>query len=368
MGKVLFNIISGQLQPNVIAIKNYNPDICVLFYTDSSIGQLNNLIETFQKIQFEKIKIDAWDYYQIYETVKSTMNNYKDKELLINFTCGTKIMSMACYNAGKEFNAKNIYVNTEANEISEFTDKQEKYKIDVIDNIEEIFLLNGQKIKKSKDSISKEYEKFYNFILNNYKKYNDFINSFARQFNKQKSEKSKLDGKIKDSVIKYDGQKGIVKLVFEGKTLYEHEEEGLEFLSFVIGGWFEYHCYKALQNIGYFDELQLNLKLQGKSVKPNSFYSDKNEIDIMGVKGVYPYLFECKTGAFNAQNIDKLFGIKDYIGRYSNLYIITYFPFDRNLEKNKNVVEKAKEKKIEIITYNDLISKKINFDKKANLR
>jgi len=236
MGKVLFNIISGQLQPNVIAIKNYNPDICVLFYTDSSYNSINNLPNVFKGINFTNIKIDAWDYYKIYETVKQTINNYKDNELIFNFTCGTKIMSMACFNAAKEFDVKNIYVNTEANEIIEYTDQQQKYAIKEKDTIEEIFLLNGQKIKKSKDSISKEYEKFYNFILNNYKKYNDFINSFARQFNKQKSEKSKLDGKIKDSVIKYDGQKGIVKLVFEGKTLYEHEEEGLEFLSFVIGG------------------------------------------------------------------------------------------------------------------------------------
>lgn len=368
MGKVLFNIISGQLQPNVIAIKNYNPDFCVLFYTDSSYNSINNLPNVFKVIKFSNIKIDAWDYYKIYETVKQTINNYKDNELIFNFTCGTKIMSMACFNAAKEFNVKNIYVNTEANEIIEYTDKQQKFAIKEKDTIEEIFLLNGQKIEMSDNTISKEYEKFYNFIVKNYKKFNGLINSFAKEFNKKKLEKQKPNGEPKDSFIKYDGNKGIVKFVLQGKTLYQYEEPGTKFLSFVTGGWFEYHCYKALQNLGYFDELKLNVKLQNKSVEPNSFYSDKNEIDIMGVKGVYPYLFECKTGNFNAQNIDKLFGIKDYIGRYSNLYIITYFPYYVNIERHKNVIEKAKEKKIEIITYEDILKNKISFNKKANLR
>lgn len=368
MGNVLFNIISGQLHPNVIAIKKYKPDICVLFYTDNSSNLIINLTDVFKEIKFENVKIDAWDYYKIYETVKQTINNYKDNELIVNFTCGTKIMSMACFNAAKELNVKNIYVNTEANEIIEYTNKQQKFVIEEKEKIEEIFLLNGQKIETSNSSISKEYEKFYNFIINNYKTYNDFINSFAKVFNKQPLEKRKTEGRITDSLIKYDGNKGIVKFVFDGKTIYQDEAEGLEFLSFVTGGWFEYHCYKALQTLGYFDDLQLNLRLQVKSVQENSLYSDKNEIDIMGVKGVYSYLFECKTGNFNAQNLDKLFSIKDYIGRYTNLYIITYFPFNTNLERNKNVVEKAKEKKIEIITYNDLISNKINFNKKANLR
>lgn len=366
MSKILINIISGQILPNYVATKHVNPNICILLYSKDSEILLNSFKDFFKdEIEFKEFKIDAWDYFKNYQIIKDIFNEYKNEEIISNFTGGTKIMSLALFNAAKEKNIKNIYINTQDNEIVEYTDDKKTLPIEIETNIKDIFKLNEQEVDIKDPKMDKDYEKLYNILINLYRIYEKYINKFRVNYKKIKSINPAENGPIKGTFIQVKNKKSKIRLVLDEKVLFEKEENGENLIKFIIGSWFEYHCYEALKKLNYFDELAINVTLKVNNPKIDS---DKNEIDIIGLKGIYPYIFECKAGNVDATYIDKLYGLKDSITRYSNLYVITFYHFNKSNPRYASVVQKAKEKKIEIITYDDIINKRVNFNKRANLK
>ncbi len=376
MKKILINIISGQLLPNYVATKHVNPDLCISLYTKDSKKLLKSFEDYFNnQMKFHDIEIDAYDYIKIYNTIKNTLNEYKNNEIISNFTGGTKIMSLALFNAAKEENIKNIYINTEGNEIIEFTEEINTFPIQIKTTIKEIFKLNGQEIEIQPAQLDDKYLDTYNFLKDYHLVFERYINKFRTKFMKNIQIEPASKGSFAGTFIKYENGFSKVKFVFNGEPLYEKEEKGAELITFISGFWFEYYCLKVLENLNFFDELVMNVKLKVQNNNNSNINKKKvkntatiNEIDIIGLKGIYPYIFECKSGNFSAANIDKLFGLKDSLTRYSNLYVITYYRFKSSNPQNPPAMQKAREKNIEIITYEDLENGKVDFNKRTNMK
>lgn len=369
--KILLHFVSGQNMPNYIASKIIVPDINIYLCSKESISQFEKLSHLF--INSRKEVLDAWDYNNIQSQLKNILDSECDNEVILNFTAGNKIMSLAGFNLFKELKKECYYINTEINEFIKFDFKANmisREKIEVKCDLKDILLLNGQTPLFSNHKITGEHNLLINLLETN-KRLLDKILVITRQI-ESKNNIEISEGRFKNSIISYKNNISKIKLVEDDNKIYEYQEKSKFLIELLTGKWFEYVCFEKLRQLNYFDNLEWGCNIKRRNIGEKENYTDKNEIDIIGNKGIYYYIFECKSGNIKADAVDKLVAIKEtYIGRYSSMFFISKFPLDKNNNIHKNIIEKINDNNIIHLIYNDLSnqSKLLNLlDKKANLR
>ena len=116
--KILVSLISGQTMPNYFGIKYYEPDKCIFLFTEESTQQMEWLKKAVG-LPKETIKIDSYNYENIQEKCQKIIKDYGEEELILNYTCGTKIMSIASFEIFMLHRKKTFYVDSENQKILE---------------------------------------------------------------------------------------------------------------------------------------------------------------------------------------------------------------------------------------------------------
>lgn len=372
--KILLHFVSGQNMPNYIASKIINPDFNIYLCTKESISQSEKLAQLFNNSRKEVI--DAWDYIKIKNQLRVILENEKDNVIILNFTAGNKIMSLAGFNLFNQLKKECYYINTEMNEFIKFdfmSDTIHRKKIEIKCDLKDILLLNGQNTTFSNYNLKNEHITLIHLLENNKKLLNKILDiTKQNDINSKSFIKEFSEGKFKGSIIYYRENFSKLKIVEDKITIFEYEEPGKFLIDLLTGKWFEYVCYEKLRQLNYFDNLQWGCYIKRKISKQNENFTDKNEIDIIGNKGIYYYLFECKSGNIKADAVDKLVAIKDsYIGRYSSLFFISKFPLDNNNNIHRNIIEKIHDNNIKHVLYDELANRTKIFhllEYRANLR
>ena len=91
----------------------FRPDKLVLFYTEGT-KEMVELIKSKTNMEIEEVKLEnPDDFNSCFETMFYTMKKYAHKELLVNYTFGTKTMSSAMASCGVLFDAKLVLIGGE---------------------------------------------------------------------------------------------------------------------------------------------------------------------------------------------------------------------------------------------------------------
>lgn len=125
--KILIQLIGAQAQPNAICIKAINPQIVVNIYTEKTEETVHH-IEHFLKNHLSHIQFRSIKTHSVFPSVNETklrfekifdaLKDVENPEYIINYTGGTKPMSIGAFLAGRERGASLIYVES-ANAIRE---------------------------------------------------------------------------------------------------------------------------------------------------------------------------------------------------------------------------------------------------------
>ncbi len=110
--KTLISLIGEQPMPNLLPILHINPDKNVLLYSDLTETAARKLEKLLTNS--EKVKIDAYDIDSIKNKVLSKIQNSDD--IILNITGGTKIMSLALFQAALDKKIKFVYFQSEKNQ------------------------------------------------------------------------------------------------------------------------------------------------------------------------------------------------------------------------------------------------------------
>ncbi len=374
--RILLHLVSGQNLPNYIASKIIGADQELFFFTKGSSFSLKILKYVITR-HIDSIEIPAWNYEQIYGTVLEVIKKFTVDELVLNFTGGNKIMSQAAFSAFAYCKKDCIYINSENDEYIYFMHssgnlKVEKNVINVTARIADYIKLNGQNVEFESNIFTNAQKNLATLLQKDFKYYASKILSSSSRYRKNSFlDATVTEGKLKGSFIKYNDEGTSIKFVLNGKETYYAKENGDNLLQFCFGKWFEYSCFNAIEAASVFDELQLNCRIQKNSRREEYLFSDKNELDILAIKGIYPAVFECKSGGIKSEHVDKLVALKQtYLGRYSSVFFITYFPLNDHDEFHLMLKEKMNDNKIIHITYKDLNKNKLlsYLIKKENLR
>jgi len=373
--KILFHLLSGQNLPNYIAGKIINPELNFYLYTRESENNIKVHEEVIGK-NFKKEEIDSWDYEKVYSKVKSILAEFIADKPILNFTGGNKIMSQAAFNAFKSNSMDCIYINSQNDEYIYFDNSDAESKvtsnnINIHGNIKEFLGLNGQKIKYDNTAETDIQEKLRKFLTVNFRTFGKYILKFASK-NKYGFNTPLVINEGKHRGTTFAFQNGFSKVIFKKNTKVELDlnDKGDDLLQYLVGKWFETACYKKLLELKYFDEIHSNAKLEKINRPQELKYEDKNEFDIIAIKGIYPIIFECKSGGIKSEFIDKLATIKNtYLGRYSSVFFISYFPMNLTNEFEILLNEKMEENRIVHILLRDINQQLLkHLEHKENLR
>jgi hypothetical protein len=355
--KVLFQLVGGQNVPVYTAYRLIEPEKSIYFYSQDSKNSLKSL-KTVINRESEDYLIEAYEIEKTMKIIEELATKYINDDIYMNFTAGTKFMALAAYEVFNKLRKPLIYIESE---------KMFYYKIQKDNEIKKIpfeqikispksyFQLHGHEINDSfsADSYSQKsnYTKVAEYLMKNYNKHKGSILDFSYHFDKLEE----------NAIVRYPSQgnnskiqatwvngKFSIDFNFDEKLSYENITD-IEFVNFIRGKWFEYVCYKKINELNIFDKLKINIGIKWNNPRPNSDKYPKNEIDIVGMKSIYPYIFECKSGKIDQDVVNPLQYIKNnYLARYSDFYLIY-------LKKPSNaIIEKMDTAKIKYLHYDEL--------------
>ncbi len=112
----VISLIGEQNIPNLLPILHLQPERVILVYTDftkTAAVRLTRLIEKKMQTDVIPLTVDAYNIDKARGDMLAAVASFVPSEITINFTGGTKMMSLAAYQAAVDLNAPIFYVQSQ---------------------------------------------------------------------------------------------------------------------------------------------------------------------------------------------------------------------------------------------------------------
>lgn len=342
----LICLISGQLTPNLLSVIELKPVSVILVHTLDTIENaksFSGLIQNRYSVQnVDLIEVPPFNASAILEKAESLAKSLDTKSTItLNYTGGTKPMSIQFVRVFEDLGARLLYVDTQQ-ECFWWTEKNNttKEEFDFRFPITTLFDLRNVSIRSQTDKNNieslKELTEF--MIQQKAKLKSPKMNAFIKEAVNVQIKNRPLDKwnpKVKlDSLqIEPVPHKSDKINVYWRNELLTYKNKSF-WLDYFTGGWFEHWTFLILSETEIYDDIRCNL-----TIKPNETEtkgSIKNEIDVAAIYNAIPIFFECKTGRVDQKSITNLKAIVDEYGpKYSVGVIVSFYPIKDSVIKEK---------------------------------
>ena len=305
--KVLVNFLSEQVMQNYIPIRKLNPDLVLALATEKFQGKTIHF-EKVTGIKHKELSYTAFDLEENQRILDELLAEYKDDEVFINFTGGTKLMIVPCFTGNFSGDIKFVYADT-TNEL--------------------LVIYN----RDNAGNYSVEERKSFDLKIP-FKHYFELI----------------------DEEIKDDYNETMTPGMVTRKDTARNFAENNVYKNYTIGekgDLFEEYIFNRLSSHKnkLFDNIVHNIILRrNKNTRfkkgQKSHEGDKNELDFFISKGAKSAIIECKSGEVTQNHITKLNSLKcRLLGSYGNAAIVSRFG-----SKDPGLYEKAEDYGIELLS------------------
>jgi hypothetical protein len=262
----------------------YPFDKVILIYTSQSKNSADNIKSLQRDVEFIDVNLEAEsrNLKIIEQIIKEKLNLLKPKFVHLNYTGGTKPMSLGAYLAVSDMNCKKIFsdISPDSSKLTfasgEVYPKNCSIAEGVELDIEKLYKLHNITLK----SLQREVSEFYSSEMIQYL-YEKSVN--AKNYEKFWKFWDKGKGKLEDVIVDFPIKFDFEKIDFE------------EFKKFVRGRWLEEYVFNSLKDEDFTD---IAWNVEG-SIKGRDF-----ELDLVITKGHQTYIISCTTEE------DKLFTVK----------------------------------------------------------
>lgn len=371
---VHFCLVSGQAAPNLLPILDiqFKPKEAVFIVSKKMKQKAEFLAKTFkdQNVKTTLFELtDEFNFSKMEEELIELVSQYEDKNIALNVTGGTKLISIAAEHAFTLIEKPIFYIDTESNRIVFITKDENKQWLPDLD-------------LKSKNTIKTYLSSYGVSVLkqsdpNEHKQWLDYIDGFITKYQENKNiipllnkmaSLSKTKGwkyDLEQNELKYSGVTDILTWLdhknlidFDGSQVNFRNKATADFLS---GGWFENYTYELLSSINKIEDIALGLEAANSKYRQDKKDYDplnkghKNEFDVTFMAKNKLHIIECKTmimdkgDGIKAEDIlYKLETLKDYGGLLTKKCLVSYF------EVPESVKNRASFLNIEIIQGEDV--------------
>lgn len=370
--KILINLLSEQMLPNLISVLHEQPDR-VLALTTPAFRQQVKLFEQVTGTPHAMIAFDAYAFADDLKSLQRLLAKQEaDADIAIHFTGGTKIMAMAAVlGAIAESTSRSfrlLYLDTQRTQFEVIRVGPDraislpKANPVVFSIPAAAYLgLHGERIVSCCSEPDAAMQSRYDAARLLLKEECDgFFNKQKCLFD-EKGRKTLSSGELHFSsrnrktkeplgsgTLKWDKSGARIKTP-SGIVM---EVDGPNAAPFFAGGWLEEYCFTTLLSAGTFNEVLCNVKLDLKPETKERLRREdlfKNEIDVVVTRGLRAALIECKAGNITQDHIYKLVALRDYLlGSFGKAVLVSRCPL------NPAVHEKALDLKVEVLTGNKI--------------
>lgn len=372
---ILINQIDNHNEANILATKRFNPKEVLFIYDKSKIDLINAAESYYENylstVKFNKILIEEGDI----DSLTKTINESKNRNILINLTGGSRINSLALLNISKDNSLKSIYIDIKNKYLYIFDNEikviKEEFEDLELDNL--IKASGGEVINDSTELSNKKelilltkaiYKNLELWHMHKQKLYdtNIFIHDAENpkmiRINiellsiEEKSLLSKILIKLRDiDEINYTDE-------LDNKIKVDFKNDYLKSFIFKSGTWLEVATNYIINEISEIDEVKSGVMF---------LWNDKskvvrNEVDVVAVKDSVPICISCKdSDRYNEDALNELDVYSTKIGGKNAYKIlvatkepiksavkdrakemgISLIIFDGNEEKFKNQIKEA---------------------------
>ncbi len=369
--------ISGELTPNYIPVmhENFMPKELVLLAS----YEMKQEVERFSQViksSHPHIRIQVIDIEDIYnmralkDKVDSyikqyiEMNDDAEKQIVLNATGGTKLMSFELLSLFNSWGLDSFYFKIENSEIlylnANESEEEKASSVILIPqrlNLPDYIKLHGHEVVGSQKYMTSLKKK-------------TLLDELIVYPNRYQADLSQLNyeiNKVSESILRIPLTNTTMPVVgefikagycyLEGKTLVFATKEDK---AFVRGGWFEDYVYSIVSELDAIQALELNVQI--KSTEEN--VHKPNELDVSFMRNNRLYVIECKSANYEGlarksgvDSLNKLQTFNNLGGRSTKLAFVSYFPVSADMR------DRARGHNIEVIDGNNVRGLKKLLDK-----
>lgn len=375
-------LVSAQAAANLLPVLDteFSPKEVILLVSKPMKKRAEYFTNTLKKLNIKTTSIDITDEFNfglMEDEIFKLVEQYEEKNIALNVTGGTKLMSIAAENAFSALGKPIFYMDTENSNQILFISKDENNKW--LPNIPtktkttiDIYLsAYGSTVLTRTDTRSREkYLPIIEPLIKQYDNYTTIVprlnamaqSSIQNGYKANYTKECRKDGKIDEFYIGLDYQNLID---YDGETVNFRNKEIKAFLS---GGWLEDYTYSQLSDISIIEDIGCGVDVAnpkyklGKNEHSDENKGNKNEFDIVFMAKNKLHIIECKTqlmdknGGVKAEDIlYKLETLKDYGGLMTKKCLVSYFEVPDSVKNRANFLN------IEIIQGKDLQRLKSKF-------
>jgi hypothetical protein len=354
-------LIGGEVAPITIGYLSSPASVIHIVYSPETQSKAKSLRRFFQNRGCRDVRFvptDAFSPASIYATADTLFRSLADTKCILNYTGGTKQMSIGFFSAAIKHQADCMYTDSQNVNIT-FLSKgawsvQPYPKVDI--SIREWLQLHDVGSFEMAEAVKyKPYEDLIDWIFKsgnmNLKPIRD-ISDYAQQI----LDNTKKYKPLQHWQIAFNQDQLVVTPINNGQGLTVSfkettfsETDRNWWVPFFAFNWFEFWIFKTLKDTGAYNDICLNLQV----FKPgaNNARMSYNEIDVVAIKDGYIHLIDAKLGWVDMKSLTKMRTNRQmYATKYSRMIMVTWF------HANKVSDTRAKELNIEIISGPDRIA------------
>lgn len=357
-------LVSAQPTPNITPMLDeaIKPRNVVMLVSDDMRERANALENIFNprgiSVRQQRIA-DPWNAEQISDAILEILSAYPEGQIALNATGGTKLMSIAAYEAFRSLNAPIYYVHPEQDRLLWLSPKLPAHELADRLKLKDYLMAYGasQVDIPEPHGVKPEVRELTEAVLTSIDRYADALGGL--NYLAYKADNPKLSVEIEQGPQSKP-------ILWELLDLFQHaglcrlNGHRLNFTDadarFIAnGGWLELHTYGICLNL----KKSLNIQDVACNVtihrQPAGKTPVKNELDVGLIKANRLHLIECKTKQFdkqfdkNADILYKLDSLRDLIGGLQGkVMLVSFYDLD------KSTRARAKELNIALCCKTDL--------------
>ena len=336
-------LVSGQPIPNLTPILDdtLRPKKVVMLVSPD-MQERSIALETIYKprgISVERCLIEnPWDAGHISDQVLDLLTRYADNSIALNATGGTKLMSIAAYEAFRSCGQPVFYVHPEQDRLIWLSPKLPD--VDLSDRLQlkdYLMAYGASSVEINKTTgVTEPIRQLTKTLLNNLDRYATELGML--NYLAYKADNRQLTCQIEDGPLSRPHLWELLELFAEAKLckINRHSlcftDEAARFIA--NGGWLEMHTYALclnLKKVCAIQDVASNITI---SRQPAGRAVVKNEIDIGLIKANRLHLIECKTQRFkedkDADVLYKLDSLRDLMGGLQGrAMLVSFNPLDK---------------------------------------
>lgn len=327
--RIMVALVSDQRMQNIIPIFQKGAkyeELVLVFSKERNSGKplakfvkaandLSDVLSPLLKVSFSGDYVEPYNIEAVAMSITSHIIKYNIKyEVVVNISGGTKPMAIGALQATHRLGGICLYTNTENEEILKLPPDgsivREPMQVPDL-NVDLYFKAYGEEIIDSKqvEDLEENHREWAKIIGDQhsiiYQKIIVRVTTVVKDAQK--------NGQSFPIALKVDSTRKqrevIIQLAQSGLWLYRQDTDEITITdnisaSFLNGPWVEAYVGMQMQQSGYFDDVRLNVKLNGW----------EGEIDVAAVSNGKLVLIECKSNVQQSQQLSKLDSLRGRLG------------------------------------------------------